>query len=358
MRIIESDKKRGSVEVEVEDSDDLWHLYNIIDKGDTVCGSTMREVKVTRGSEEERAGRMRVYLCIEVDDLGFQTFTERLRIKGKVTCGPDEMNIQGSFHSFAVGPRDRITIIKTEWLSFHLERLGRAASKARPKAIVVTIDDQDATIFILRDYQVEEVLTVSSNMPGKYVESVDRVTIKSKYFSSIAEEIQRLLQKEPAEVILAGPGFTKNDLAKHLKEKNRSLKIVEETVSSVGEPGVREVMSRGTLSKIIEDSTIMRDSRLIDELLSRLSKSPSLVSYGMAESERAVAKGAVESLLVSERLLKSISPEERRHIESLCKTAEKYGGKIYFVGGEHEKGKQLANLGGIAALLRFSIGQA
>ena len=358
MRILETDRKRGSVEVEVEDSDDLWHLFNLIDKGDTVCGNTLREVKVTRGPEEERGGRMRVYLCISVEDLGFQTFTERLRIKGKITCGPEEMNIQGSFHSFSVGPRDRITIIKEEWLSFHHERLSRATSKARPRAIVVTIDEQDATIFILRDYQIEEVLTISSNMPGKYVESVDRATIKSKYFSSLAEEIGRLMQREPSEVIVAGPGFTKNDLAKYLKERNRTMKIVEETVSSVGEPGVREVMSRGTLSKIIEDSTIMRDSRLVDELLLRLSKSHSLVTYGMAESERAIGRGAVESLLVSERLLKSVSPDERRHIESLCKMTERYGGKVYCIGGEHEKGKQLSNLGRIAALLRFSIGQA
>jgi len=357
MRIIETDRKHGTVEVEVEDSDDLWHLYNIIDRGDSVCGYTMREVKVSRGAEEERGGRRRFFLCISVEDMGFQTFTEKLRIKGRVTVGPDEMNIQGSFHAFAVGIRDRIRITKSEWLSFHEERLQRAASRSRPKVIAITLDDQDATLFLIRDYQMDEILTISSHIPGKYVDTSDRPALKSKYFGAIAEEVSRLLQREPAAIVAAGPGFTKNDLAKVLRERLKGAKVLEENTSSTGEPGVREVMARGALSKLMEDSTMLRDSRLVDEFLSRLSKSPNMVSYGAADVERTVDRGAVESLLVSEKLLKSIPPEERRGIEALSKKVERYGGRVFFIGGEHEKGRQLANMGGIAAILRFAVSQ-
>jgi len=355
LRVLESDMKRGAVEVEVEDNDDLWHLYNIIDTGDTVCGMTMREVKVSHGGEEERGGRRRIYACITVEDLGFQTFTERLRIKGKVTVGPEDMNIQGSYHSFSVGVRDRITIVKREWLSFHRERIERAASKAKPRVLVITIDDQEAVLSMISDYQIEELMRVSSNMPGKYVDNVDRPTIRSKYFAAISEEVGRIVQKGVSDIILAGPGFTKSDLARHLRDKFKSARIVEETASCIGEPGVREVMNRGALTKLIEGSAIMRDSKLIDELLSRLARSPSLVSYGANEVKTAVDRGAVESLLVSEKLLKSITPEERRGIEGLCKSVEKYGGKVFFIGSEHEKGRQLSGIGGIAALLRFPV---
>lgn len=357
MRIIETDRKHGTIEVEVEDSDDLWHLYNIIDAGDTVCGYTMREVKVSHGGEEERGGRRRVFLCISVEDMGFQTFTEKLRIKGRVNVGPDDMNIQGTFHSFAIGIRDRIRITKEEWLSFHEERLQRASSKSRPKAIAITLDDQDATIFLIRDYQMDEILTISSHIPGKYVESSDRPALKSKYFSAIIEEVSRMLQREPAAIVAAGPGFTKNDLAKAIREKLKAAKVIEENTSSIGEPGVREVIARGALSKLLEDSTMLRDSRLVDEFLSRLSKSPNMVSYGLADVEKTIDKGAVESLLVSEKLFKSITPLERKGIEALSRKVERYGGKVFFIGGEHEKGKQLANMGGIAALLRFAVSQ-
>jgi protein pelota len=355
LRIIESDKKRGSVEVEVEDSDDLWHLYNLIDRGDTVCGNTLREVKVYRGGEDERGGRRRVYLCIKVDDLGFQTFTERLRIKGQILTGPDDMNIQGLYHSFSVGTRDRISIVKEHWLSFHKERLERALSKERPKAVIVTIDEQNASVFMLRDYVMQELLTIESNIPGKYVDSGDRSAIKTKFISSVGEEIGRVLEREKSDVIVAGPGFTKGDLARYLKDKLKGVNIIEETTSSTGSPGVREVMNRGALSKIMKNSTIMRDSHLVDELLSRLASKPSLVAYGKDEVALAVERGAVDSILVSERLFKEITPEQRKEVESICKKVEGYGGKVFFIGGEHEKGRQLIGLGSVAAFLRFPI---
>jgi protein pelota len=155
---------------------------------------------------------------------------------------------------------------------------------------------------------MDEILTISSHIPGKYVDTSDRPALKSKYFGAIAEEVSRLLQREPAAIVAAGPGFTKNDLAKVLRERLKGAKVLEENTSSTGEPGVREVMARGALSKLMEDSTMLRDSRLVDEFLSRLSKSPNMVSYGAADVERTVDRGAVESLLVSEKLLKSIPP--------------------------------------------------
>jgi protein pelota len=99
----------------------------------------------------------------------------------------------------------------------------------------------------------------------------------------------------------------------------------------------------------------MRDSRLVDELLSRLASKPNLVAYGKDEVALAVERGAVDSILVSERLFKEITPEQRKDVELICKKAESYGGKVFFIGGEHEKGRQLIGLGSVAALLRFPI---
>jgi len=355
LRLLMKDMKSGSVELEAEDSDDLWHLYNLIDRGDRVCGNTLREVKVSRGSGEERGGRKRVFLCIEVEDMGFQSFTERLRIKGRVVSGPEEMNIQGSYHSFAVAPHDRITITKDEWLSFHQERLTKSLSKVRPKVLIVTIDDQEAVLFMLNDYEVQTLLSVESHIPGKYVESPDRSAIKSKYLVAIADEVGRILGREKLDVIVAGPGFTKVDLTKQLKSRFKGIVLFEETASTVGEPAVREVMNRGTFAKVMERSALMQDTRLIDEMLSRLASRPNLVAYGVDEVGKAVERGAVETLMISEKLFKELDHDRRRQIEAICKKAEGYQGKVFFVGSAHEKGRQLVGLGGVAALLRFPI---
>ncbi len=355
MRLLAKDEKGGSVELEAEDSDDLWHMYNLIDRGDRVCGYTLREIKVSRGTGEERGGRKRVFLCIDVEDMGFQSFTERLRIKGRVVSGPEEMNIQGSYHSFAVGPHDRIAITKEEWLSFHVERLNKALSKERPKVLVVTLDDQEAALFMLNDYEVQGLVSLDSHLPGKYVDTSDRGAIKSKYLAAVTGEVGRILAKEKLDVIVAGPGFTKVDLIKELKAKFKGTTIFEETSSTIGEPGVREVMNRGTFAKVMARSALVQDTRLIDELLSRLSSKPGLIAYGVEEVGKAVDRGAVETLMVSEKLFKELDHDSRRQVESICKKAEGYQGKVFFVGSSHEKGRQLVGLGGIAALLRFPV---
>lgn len=355
MILIEMDLERKTFEVEVEDREDLWHLYNIIDVGDTVCGHTFREIRVARGDgTEERGGRRRVYLCIEVEDLYFQSFTESLRIKGRVISGPEDIHAQGQYHTFSVKERDRIKISKKVLLSFHEERLKNAQNKDRPRAIVVTIDDQEAEIFLIKNYSIEYLLSIQSQISGKYLESGGRTAEKSRYLSKVAEEVGRIADKEKAFVIVGGPGFAKSELLPFLRTKFKHINVMEESSSSTGPSGVREMLRRGVLNKILQNSQLIRDSKLVDELLFRLANKPSLVACGFEEVKKAVECGAVESLLVSERLIKNITPQERIVIEELCKKTESYGGKVYFISAEHEKGLQLYNIGGIAALLRFS----
>ncbi|MEM3484608.1 MAG: hypothetical protein QXI12_03195, partial [Candidatus Methanomethyliaceae archaeon] len=202
---------------------------------------------------------------------------------------------------------------------------------------------------------MEHLFDVQSHVSGKYLESGGRSAEKSRYLSKVAEELGRLAEKEKAFIIVGGPGFTKSELLSILKEKFKNIKAVEENASSIGPSGAREILRRGALNRILKDSLLIRDSELVDEFLFRLANKPSLVAYGIEEVKKAVERGAVDSLLVSGRLIKNVTQEERSIIEEICKKTEGYGGKVYFVGAEHEKGLQLFNLGGIAALLRFSI---
>lgn len=356
MRIIEKDVKHNTIEVEVEDKEDLWHLYNLIDVGDKVCGQTLREVRVTRGDgSEERGGRRKIYLCIEVEDLHFQSFTESLRLRGKVISGPEEMHIQGLYHTFSLKVRDRLRITKDLWLSFHEERLKLAENKERPRAIIVTIDDQEAEIFLVKGYSMDHLLTIPSHISGKSLDSGRRSSEKLNFLEKVAEELSRLVEKERAYVIVGGPGFTKNDLLSIIRKKFMHINAFEENASSVGPSGAREILKRGSVNRILRDSILLRDSKLVDEVLYRLANRPSLVAYGIEDVKRAVERGCVESLLVSDRLIKGASMEKRTMIEDLCGRTEGYGGKVYFISSEHEKGLQLFNLGGVAALLRFSV---
>ena len=64
---------------------------------------------------------------------------------------------------------------------------------------------------------------------------------------------------------------------------------------------------------------------------------------------------SVKLLLIADELLRKENEDERKSVENLMLKVEKMGGRIMIINTQIEAGKQLVGLGGLAALLRFSI---
>jgi protein pelota len=160
-------------------------------------------------------------------------------------------------------------------------------------------------------------------------------------------------------ILLAGPGFTKNDALEHIEENAPELTETITTVdtSSVGDRGVHEVLKRGAVEDVQQRTRIAEESELIDELMERLAEGAK-VSYGPEQVAEAAEFGAVEHLLVLDSQLRT----ERRgdgdwdiDVDDVIETTEQKGGEVTVFSNEFDPGQQLANLGGIAALLRYRI---
>jgi protein pelota len=93
----------------------------------------------------------------------------------------------------------------------------------------------------------------------------------------------------------------------------------------------------------------------MEELLARLGKGQSTVTYGLGDVEKAANYGAVEKLLVADSTLRETTDENRVALEKLIKTVEEARGDIMVLSTEHEAGTKLLSLGGVAALLRFPL---
>ena len=79
-------------------------------------------------------------------------------------------------------------------------------------------------------------------------------------------------------------------------------------------------------------------------------------TYGMDHVKNANETGAVEVLLVSDSLISEMKDREKfSGLDLLMKSVEKKNGNVHIVSSEHDAGKQLKSLGGIAAFLRFKI---
>ncbi|MCK4687445.1 MAG: mRNA surveillance protein Pelota, partial [Candidatus Lokiarchaeota archaeon] len=96
MKILEYNQKQQEITVKIESLYDLWILFNLISKNDKVAARTQRRIVLKEGSKGERKS---MYLKLNVEDVSFHEFTNRLRIKGTILEGPEDFVSYGTYHT-------------------------------------------------------------------------------------------------------------------------------------------------------------------------------------------------------------------------------------------------------------------
>jgi protein pelota len=353
--------KEGKIVLKIETLDDLWHLYNVVIPGDTVIARTARRIRI--GDEDARKQesiRKPMTLVLEVEDIAFHNFTNRIRIKGKILEGPSDLVSIGSYHTFNIEEGDVLTIIKEQWPGYLLKRLKEAEkAQVRPKCLIVTIEDGTSEIFLAADYGIREAVSVRTSISRKRGDQKSHDATMRDFFSDVGVALQSQLEQHSIGlIVIAGPGFVRDHFREHLKSMaiKDSPPIVVEGTSNVGITGAKEILHRGVISKALTELKLETETKLIEDILAHLGKDDGLVAYGDAEVEKAIQFGAVEELLITDKKLRESTDENRRRIDRLIRDTEKTRGNFHVVSTEHPSGDQLQNLGGIAAILRFQIG--
>ena len=151
-------------------------------------------------------------------------------------------------------------------------------------------------------------------------------------------------------IIVAGPGFGKENLMKFIKQKDPQLarKIVLEHCSYAERSGINELLKRGVVSKVASEERAENELVLMDRFSVELRKESGMVAYGLEEVKRAVEASAVGTLLVIDELLRT-----NKEIEKVVEEAEKRKVKLVVFSHESDGGRELSGYGGLAALLRF-----
>lgn len=328
----------GEIRLFPESLDDLWHIEHLVAPGDLVFATTLRAVdnapdKLRPEKPEKRPMR----LGIRVERTEFHRFANRLRITGIIEHGEET----GSYHTLNIEPGYEISVIK-HWRPFDRERIDRAVKASVYEAVhILTIEEGEAELFRMRQYGPEAVVTVSS---GSGKESGNEV--RSTFFEKVASHCTGI----SGPLVIAGPGFIKDDFARYVRSANPGLfahSLVVET-RRIGGGAVQDVIGLGILERIHEDIQLGNEVRLISELLMRIAKGfPA--AYGKAEVQKAIDFGACERLLVADTLLRDDA------VVSMLDRAESQNAGIVVFSSSFEPGKQLEGLGGIAALLRYHI---
>ncbi|MDH5390547.1 MAG: mRNA surveillance protein pelota [Candidatus Bathyarchaeota archaeon] len=359
MKILQMNLKKGIAKVLPESLDDLWHLYNVILEKDEVHARTTREVKVEdQYARPKRGKRVPVLLGVKVEKMFWDKILNRLRIHGIVCEAPEKISIKGSHHTIDVTVNKPITIVKTEWLKHQIDRLKRASRVTAAPLIIMSIDDEEYCVAVLRQYGVDVKAEEKTRLPGK-LEAEKRTGAMREFFKMALKFLREVWISLRSPIVIIGPGFVKNDFAKYVKREALDVAdavIDVKGVNSAGVAGIHEALRSGVFTKALKHVRIAEETKVMEEVLARLGKGRGDITYGFAEVEKASAYGAVEKLLVADATLRETPDEKRKALEKIMKEVEEKGGQIMVISTEHEAGTELLSLGGVAALLRFPLG--
>ncbi len=320
MKIIHYDRKSGEMKLSVETLDDLWMLKDIIQKGDVLKGSTVRSIDMS-GKKERR----KIFVVLEAEKSSFGS--DELRVQGLIKEASED--IPHGHHTFEVRVGDVFTLVH-KWKDYEIERIRSSSHKINP-ILVCVLDDDECDVFEVST-RIRRLAHFSGSSGKMYASD------NEKYYKDI---INFLKSSEIETVAIVGPGFAKERVYKGLEKK----KYID-SVSSTGIVGLNEAIRRGILKSVMRDSEISKDTDMIEKFFTELKKD-GLVVYGRDETLRALENGAVDMLLISDRIL--------RENEDVLEKAKQMRTKIHIISSKHPSGEQFYNFGGIGGFLRFKL---
>jgi len=326
----------GEIRLFAESVDDLWHLSHLVRPGDLVFATTFRSVELVQDKiRPEKPEKRPVRLGIRVEGVAFHPYANRLRISGVIEHGVDE----GSHHTINLDAGSELSVIKT-WRQVDLDRIERAVKASTSGAVhILSVEEGEAELYRIRQFGPEIVATVIQGS-SKGSDPGGR--------ANLFERVAALVGEVTGTVVIAGPGFVKDEVAKYLREKIPDLKercLTVETRRS-GRGAVTEALGKGVLERITGDLQLKREAELLDLFLERMGKGEP-VAYGRAEVEEAASAGAVEQVLVIDDMVRN------RDIADLLERVERTRSKVTVFSSLFDPGAQLLALGGIAAILRY-----
>ncbi len=346
MRILGEEENGTRLKVRVDSMNDLWYLYQILSPGTSVGGITWRKSESrTDMIRPDAPARKKVYLVVKVEDVEFQPFTDNLRIKGRIVEAPQDIS---GYHTFNVDPGTVIDIRKDPMLEGDRDLINEARrNSSKPSFVIISLDDEEATLIRMLDYGMEQVATIKAGGGGKRYGGGGKW---SRYYDDIIKAYMPVANSE-VPLVLIGPGFFKEALMAEFRKQmlEGAPRMIAIPASSAGMAGVREVLVKGEeLHDVVSRSRVAQEASLLNRFMEMVGKGKG-AAYGLGEVRSALDLGAVEMLIISDTVFRTDAGKK------LLSKAPLIGAKTMVVSSLHDGGKMFDRMGGVGALLRYEL---
>jgi protein pelota len=346
-----------------EDADDLLTLRRIIENGDYVFADTTRVIKkVKEFARPDKGERIKVRVSVRVESISLDDIVDRLRITGIITNTDNELVPRGIHHSLTVQVGDTITVDKNrKWNDVETNILKRSGNSTN--FILVAIDAQEAAVAKISGTHLKIIPNIYSGQSGKrYQHAAKNNPNIEIFFDDIAKTIQSMFSAAAAAaaennstIIIFGPGETKRRFYNLLVEKHKLEKGKVSLIDGVdvaGEDGIFVFLRSPAIKEAMSSSKLATVSSILDEIMRLVHKGDAKYAMGMQEVSNAASIKAIEYLVFSDSIFKTTDEND---VVKLLNLLESQGAKSFAVDSSTDIGWRVSSLGGIVALLRYSI---
>ena len=341
MKILKFYEAEGALKVRADTVDDLFTLQRIIFPNDLVKSESMRKFK---SSESDKGEMKEVVITVRVEKTEFDKNAQRLRIMGKIVEGrPLEYVKLNSYHTLNIAPEDVLQITKTEWHDYIVSVVRNAVSDTRKARLgLIVVDDEKALPAYLLGYGTEFRSEIRSHL-SKRMSAKEFAEQEKKYFAAV---IQTALEMNVDTVIIAGPGFTKDDIKKFADDagllKKSAKKIIYESASTAERSGIYELIKSDKVSGLLAKERIRSEFKLMEDFLNGLGTGKS--RSGAESVNEAIGSYEASTVLVNDSVLSDPA------VQKVLANAEKNKVKIEVFNSTDEVGQQLHAFKDIACI--------
>lgn len=368
-RNIDERTGEGMVKLEAKDSEDMWHLYNLLAPGDYLRAKTFRKVNMESATGSNTSERIVMNLTIRVTSVSYDAAGSAIRAKGKAEVGEDDKYVKkGQFHTIELEPNRAFQLGKSNWDSVYLERLNLAINPSTDADLAAIVMQEGLAHVLL----VNRSLTLTRArievaIPRKGKNALyNRDSALLKFFDAVSAALVQRIELDTIKVLLiASPGYVKDQFFKRMTLEaqrsdtrailNNRHKFVLTHASSGHRHTLQEVLSKPELQQRLAQTKAVSEVRVLQTFYTMLADDPNRAVYGPAHVHYAMEMGAVGTLLVSDSLFRSVDIPTRKKYVELVETVKASGADVVVFSAQHVTGQRLAQMSGIAAILRYPL---
>ncbi|KAF9008956.1 pelota [Cyathus striatus] len=380
----------GHVTLRPEDDEDMWHLYNLIQQGDSVRAPAIRRVQTVSATGSTESHRVRLNLTLEVQKVEFlasasgsggqDTSADRslsgvpttasLHVTGRVTSENPHVKL-GAFHTLDIEPNRDVRIEKADgWDSIAVGRVEEAIIPGRGAEVgAVVCGEGTAAFCLLSEHMTVVSHRISVSIPRKSASSGASQHEKGlqRFYSTLFDSFIRHIPYASLKVIvIASPGWVRDAVFDYLiveagrrgdKALSRALreKVLKVHVNSAHVHSLVEVLKSPEVTSQLKETKFAREGMMLDKFFKMLGNDEMRAWYGPDHVHLAADRGAIGTLLISDNLFRSSDPAMRKKYVELVESIRHRGGEVLIFSSMHESGQQLNQLTGIAAILTFPL---